>query len=551
MNIVDVNISEFVPLPETAGMRFTSRVLYQVYLFYKTHSQNAYYFIVPIDGYPVSSYFDVSNLDVYASYGIVMSHDQMLVSDKKQYMLILNQDECVSREVLTATINRQKLEIGCSDFASCVVECDYDELTELQIEEISACLYDVLGNSCRVLNYPLHKRQDFLGTKRHLPQYDYVDVNDLVGKSDMHYAAAEVRGKYIFDLYRRVIEYPDKENNIVFCLNGEKNILRREFAAVAAYSVLAGGKRFHYGSEVESRLTSLYMQSIFSKDNMYLEDYIKYVQEFPDLSTMVDTQAYVLVKDYTSLQSADCLFTCVQTRVDPETMCICDGVCRTVSYYFSDIQMLSLREKFSLDSPISDVAAEGMKKLTDVLQRLDQCISMNSDILRKEVLHVSNVCMFTYMGDTYLGYVPYLSTKLPFIVYPVATGFRSFRVKLDLQNVNISDIRIFYDWKKIAAQMVTKRIVKLENCIFRPPVYAKGVMLSALSVNSGLYHDYAPFTFEDLGIWSQQTRSTRNSPIILEHLRKEYLQKCGFISAYGGPHPAIQNAFRIQSDAWR
>lgn len=550
MEIVDIPAEEFVPVPASTGLQIVNKVLYQIYQFYKTHTQNFCYVVVLQDRQLLARYFDTENLDLYEAYGIAPTNNLLDVSTNRAYMLILKQEDLATGKILQQAIQSYKISQGCSSFASCVVECDFDTLSQIQIDEMAARLHDALDPGCVVLNYPLRTETTAVFSKR-LDGYEYVDVNDLVEDKVSSFDKTEAMVQRMYTLYNAVMKYQDSNDNTVFYLGSEDKFSLCEYASLAALSILTGGKRFHCNSNTEFAVMSNYLQSVHKRENMYLEDYLAFMCNYPDLSVIVNQNAYVLIKDVSRLRREDCVFTSVQLKIDPNTMQIDDRASKNVNYYFSDVRPLSLRKKFHLDSVDIETAVRGFKELSKLMRNVDTYISADSDILKESTLHVSNVLLYEYGGSVYIGYVPYVSTEVPFVVYPVSDSFKAFRTKLNLQEVMPLDVRVFFDWKLMASQMIAKGLVKLPNSLFRPTPYARGMLVSAVETSQARFRDANLCTFEELGIWSLQTRVTRTNPAALEYFRKDYLMSSEFFTAFGGPHPYIRNSFTIRSDSWR
>lgn len=551
MKLVAIHADEFIPLSDKTDFQITSKVMYQLFRFYKKHAQDALY-VVESDDRMLNSYFDIDNLDIYAAYGVVVSDGAVMMNPKRSYLLILSAQDLETKDTLASAVRKRREECGCTSFSSCAVECDFENAGEQRLHEMALRLHEALGDSCSVLNYPLRVNKSRRSrANTHLPQYRYVDVNGLVDAKVSAFDDAAAKAKNLYHLYNKIVRYPDPEDNVVFCLEKEDKCSLFGYAISAALATLSAGKRFHYGSETEFNFMASYMRSLFRKENMYLEDYVGMVKNFPDLSVIVNSNAFLLVKDYSRMEPKDCMFTSVQMKIDLDTMKLQDRVYESVNYSFSEIKELSLRKRFGLDSRDFGTAAEGLKRLTGLLNEMDRYVSMDSGLLAGTALNISNMLLYEFDGVAYLGFVPYVSTELPFVVYPAADGFTSFRTRLNLQDVIPLDIRIFYDWKQITAKMVAKGLVRLENSVYRLAPYSRGMLLNAVNGSVMFPEDLGLYTFEELGVWGTQSRMTRTSLKELEYLRKDYLQQIGFLTAYGGPHPCEGNTFVIRSDAWR
>lgn len=537
----------------------TDIALIQVYKFYRSHPQNAYYKLDMSKGVNLLDYYDSSSWSTYARYGIITSDSD--IQRVRECLLILDESEIKESVII------DKIKMLGSAISSCIIEKDYSILPtesysedrcelaildKLEIGIINPGFISAASQDFDTSNFELiQKAQDSAGRKL----YHLYDVSEIMNSAfltdNLDRSIAEM-----FDIIEKFKDIASKDAQIVFYYESRKDIIRTNvYLCIAARMLLTNGYKFLTHKD-DTIIYRMFLRDFTGPRFRYVDEYLHHLKRFPDFSIRFSNRtAYMMVRDrvkeHQNQKDYKVTFRALCAEIDLHSRKLLEPFSKTpLEIDLDNVETISIPEIFNL---------KGSRDVGGVFNEVNAFVTEIDSAVRLVypyddfILNCSNLLLFKNQGRTYVSYVISISSKLPFTVKPLADKFPSFSIDLDLpQMLELYDVRILIGLDKVVDRIKASKSGYDVMNFSRDEQSLNGCVLRALNAERVGVIRNNKLTSEDLAMWSEATESFRRSASALVAIFSiKQLQRRGIIGYYGGPIPYVNNKIVITDDIWR
>lgn len=542
-------------LDNTFGIE--DKVFLQLYAFYKTHTQKAIYFVDASEA-SRSDEFSMSDVNRYYEYGIRFKNSSGVVSNKRAYLLIIPAEVLDSEESLVSYCEQQKELLGNVFFKACIIEKDYSLLQEAQKVEDILIINKVLAGTfiCNFNEMATTANTSSVKKIKKRSGYDYIDVSALFKKYNCFGIDFKSNLLSIQKITEEIKElHMSSRKKTIFYLSDGNDSEYKVFTVISA--VLTVMEHINFDVHESYMQLFLFMLRRFHHRRFnFISDFLRDLQEPLEIAaTITERRAFLCTLDVKTLaekeHSSDyqILLNIVGAPFDLEKMQLV-GNCSNHTYSLNRIEILDIQKLFSVDSGGLEEFCK-LNKLIDVFEtNVLRFLNGSSEIL----LNCSNVLLYRYRGEVYLGYVSYIGGKLPYIFYPVSANYTSFSVDLSVEEYQaLYDIAIFAEHDNIVKSFIDSKRIIGDKVHYPVMKHFRGALFGAIPTQAVKLDESCGFSLEELGIWSTQAAYFRDDKElrIINMLNQKTLRQVSLATFFGGPHPFLCVHFTLENNMWR
>lgn len=550
MGIVRLDLSEY-PTSTEPPKWGVSPMFWQIRWFYQTYSQDNYYKISYGSQDDLYKVIQKEFVPLFTRYGIEFNNYTSNITERL-YFVEIPLEHLTDDEVFDAQVRNRYYSFSNDTVGFVIV--NYGELENLngfpdaQRYKFTEEIHSVFPNAI-IVNRELSL---FSGTvSSNKPELrDAVKLDEVVNIKQLlvkysDYNLANIQLNLQLDIIEAVHQCPyqcidasDSEYMNHLTMFMKRSI---EFICLMRYN-----KRVYFDRFVDSMVYSD-PKDAYSMYSMYANDYIALISDLPDVSVYIASEPVLLFPKRDTVQGANVRMQVFECDVDPDTWELGDNA-STQSYSADQIDMLSASKLFKLDSENIAEAKAGMETLQGLLNRFSIKCKAVMD-MSSVLLNISNVLFYTIDGTIYIAYIAYLHANTNFEAYLIRQRSKPFEITLDVTDVTLRDVRLYDDWKRVLAPYFRAGLIRKEHMFFRPTRYLNGLCARGIQTN-GLFTEKCGLTFEEIGMYSEATWPLRQTQVILEHLKRDFVAE-NIATPFGGLHPMIGTSVRVDKEAWR
>lgn len=554
-------------------------VLLQLYTFYANgvHKQDCYY--VYTGAIPITEIIDVSREFVYNTYGIYRDR-QSIKDDRKQLGIIkadwLSDADTFSQEWL---LNR----IDDFTLGDIIIEKNYGETSIEEKRKDAEIINSMPGIDIKqILNDKFVTYATFKVTEEQLKEiiaagYNLIDVSPVCNRFQ-NLNDPDVALNAVKQIKNYILEVNKSNDSCVFYYKDTKDDMNQIFTALAA--VLTVTANLHFFIPSDSRpLFFNYMYMLHSRENLYCDEYLDYLNHFPIYSIRLRRHAGYIYQKYLEMiafdkrkPSTEQKYS-IKLKIHYAPVEIEDNkivrhesfTLNSVQLNYDDLNILSMRDFIGISNLDVERARQRVKIINDFMQLCTLDLYKNTPI-NNTIFHAGNTIMFKVNGSNqlYIGCVLDISYVLPFIVIPMDSKFKPFACDVPLNTMQgLLDYHIFFDIQnrindlsrrsQIRSQNIGISVDYTKNSFYScDPQRYNGFLLKAIKASRCNIRSHI-LSYEDVAMWSIQTSQFRKDDlgILADVLNPRELLKTGVLNFYGGPHPMDTTEVVIKDCYWR
>ena len=551
----DLDVADFLSGDCNENFGLADAVFWQLYRFYKGHTQRAIYFVDANDAGHFED-FDMSAVNRYYEYGIRFKSSSGVLSTKRSYLLIVPESAMVSEQTLVGHIKKQKSVLGDVFFKACVIEKDYSSIEEFQVTQDRLLLAKVLPDTfiCN-FNEIVSAPEDYVRSERN-PSCDYIDVAELFSKFNCFGVDFKNNLLSIQKIVDSILELCNEtKGNVVFFLSKGDDSTLKTFTGIAAFLTVT--QHLHF--EIPNSYLQLFLfnlRNFHSRKFNYISDFLKdLVQPLEIAATFQERRAYLCSLNFKRLAEKErtldyqIFLNVVGAPFDLRKLKV-TGSCANHTYSLNRIEVLDIQKLFGL----AEDNLDNLFRLNTLVETFETSVLRFLNHSSEVLLNSSNLLLYRFCGQEYLGFVSFVGGRLPYIFYPVSNGYTSFEVELSIEEYqNLYDVAIFNESDAIIQSFVKNKRILGEKVHYCRCHHFRGALFSFLPTQPVKLDLTCGFSLEELGIWSTQTASLRDDKEIqvMHLLEQDVLRQKKIATFYGGPHPFVSVDFNIENNLWR
>lgn len=550
MGIVKLDLSEYPTSTEPPKWGVPLR-FWQIRWFYQNYSQDNTYKISYGSLQDLYKVVQKEYVSLFEKYGIVFDNRTGRVLERL-FFVEIPLDYLMDDDVFETQVKNRYYSFSHDTVGFVIV--NYGELDDLsgftseQKIKYSTAIKSVFPNAILVnsdlITYEYSVSSNRPDLSNAVPFDDIVDGKQLLLKYS-NYNVAEFQLNLQLEIIEAVHRCP---YSLIDASNSEfpKKLSKFMMRSIEFICLMRYNKRVYFDNTIDYLVSSdpTYAYSWYS---MYADDYLALLSDLPDVSVYVATEPLLLFPKRNIVPGSNVKLQVFECDVDLNTLELGND-CSTQSYSVDQLNIVSTAKLFNLDSKDINVAKKGMERLQDVLNKLAiKCKSaMDMSLV---LLNISNV-LFHKIDDTiYVSYIAYLSANTEFEAYLIREKSKPFPITLDTTKITLRDVRMYNDWKRILTPYLRAGLIRKEHMFFYPTRYLNGLCARGIKPQ-GLLSADCGLTFEEVGMYSEATLPMRQTQVILDYLKRDFVAE-NIATPFGGVHPMVKMNVRIDKEAWR
>lgn len=559
MQLVNLQLNDF---PKYIGEpKFGISTWYwQLYWFYSCNdgenSQSHRYHVI-CDSTSRKTVIPDEYVELYADYGIDFN-EKVRDTRERRYIMVIKLDDLLDEAHFQETVTERYREFDNSEVGLVFVDYgSYPNLNHLShdfILQMAAMICNAFPNAIiansEISLFDVSIESSVPEVRNSTDIDSVVTIEQLQGNKNI-YSQTEI----VVSTMLNLIDILRKSNYTMF--DASKSKIATLFstgnkAAISYISLMRYNKIVYFDSNSYNVMYAL--SNIMSKqDAMYADEFLNRLENLPDVSVyMTGNEPILVMPDCKKSFVAKYRVQILECEMDLNTLKL-HGKAQPMSYSNREIELLSVATLFNLSSADAKIAEDGMNRLKKLMglfmYRCKHILDTNSD-MNDILLNISNVIFYRYEGQTFMGYLSYVTAEQHFMAYPVRQKSKPFHIVLDVAKESLIDVRMFEDWQTVLAPYVKAGIVRKEKIFFHPQRYIRGLCLYGMQGNYLEMKNSIGLTFEEVGMYSESSWCLRKSQVILEHVKKDFVDSY-IATPFGGMHPMINTKVKIRREDWR
>lgn len=558
----------------------TDQDVIRLYYFFKHNSSDNSYVIVD-DGDIARgiSFITVDNYSLYCSYNITFASDNLMNLDSKKLYILSPED---LQDSLSFKRYLERHGVKNSVNSTFIVEKDYSIVASSERERDQA-IFEQCCNLGTVLN-PKFKltESEFLTSSQRLhrlasasvKKFVQLDVTELlheVGQTLTVSSTLQKSMEIVEEIDQRVYTLAQnnnvlKDNIIIYVEDSLHSKDMYVYVGIAAYLTMSRGYHCFVNDDYKVACMDILRKTTSPVYN-YLSDYLKIIANFPTFSlSMAGNLACLCIKDFAALQmDMDNPYRLRKYRLtlsiylapfDINSFSLQGSVSRNaVILDYDNIEVLDFRDYLDFSSKDLETCSNQYRILNSLVQEIDEQLRTQSTVLNEATLNCNNLLLFRQDDRYYVGYVSNVEYKLPFIVKPFASNYKVVKEVMSIHDLNkLYDTNIIFDANIIVNKIIDSNKAYNVNKHFDLNKTAlKGCILHGISSSKEKIQNLDVLSFSEIGIWSWQTSSLRDSHVgaIAKKMNIGALLKKEYLGYFGGIHPSEKITMRISPELWR
>jgi hypothetical protein len=556
MNQRTIAISELPNKDLDCEFDLKKDALFQIYEFYKNHSQKDVYVIEKLSG-PDRSKYVYTDFSVYNSYGIYFDGEVMDLESKK-HMLILTENDLVNPDALNDAIAQACYDCDCEDFDCIVIEKVYDKYGT-GIEQDNELVGELFPGKVFLNRGFKPYKKEIVYARRNVKNTTMIDVAEIFNRHNMNSLSTNQDVRTINEIAEEIekLNGPNVmfyySRNLTNCVGTTKIRCDEIFASLAAYftcvrhfkfDVPKGDVQYYYMSSAEKLLSSRYC---------FASDFVRLMQH-PLRKGFSFRNGDAFVCSLADLGKQQAVIKVIQAEFveDGLRSYFDDSSIRHTQYNASDVTVLNVEDVFSVCSRDWNTAVEGFRAInkfcTEFEISLSEFIGESLDI----PVCFNNLLLFEVGSKKYVGYIASKQISIPYAVKDYDQSFEATVVRHKSLN-SVFDFSVLADGNLFRERMISKGTMTRDESVVPFRDYAKGVIHSRVAIHNGMLKEDSKATVAEIGVWSPITNQLRGlgARKILDRITNIAAWKSGFLTYFGGPHPATQINVNVSPEAWR
>lgn len=543
LDSITVNYKDFPRLDEP-DIYDLGCVKNQIFRFLdKTDSQTANFFLTGDE----SGKIDLSQLSVYQLFGIYTEHAD-IISNSKNYLLILEADDLRNESALELAIDQQKLKYGCTVFNYVVIKKVYS--SDVEREDDNSLLFQVLPD-VTVFNKGFSKKETRVAcTLKFANKSRYVNMADLFDGLTFNSSVPSLNILNVGKVFKKMLAYKG-EKVIFYCDDldpaGPTNASYCKYVVTAIAAYLALTQEYHFEfSKADDENFLLSARELLSRDYNYTDCYFDFIKNPLNVGfKMIDQRMYIMIRDDNAIQRNPAEYTTevsiLGVPFDLDTRSIKNTKIERKVYSLDVLDYGSLEQCFSVDSSDWNTAVQGVNELGKLFNTFEKLLKKNSFGVT-EPLFLNNTILFREEDEWFIGYVHGLTGKVPYVAVDADYRHKPFKMVCDVSKLNS-----IYDTNLLTDRNVIARLIKKTNWgggvieHYQLPKSSRGIIFKNLLTRANGLKEDCGATVEELGLWSTTTSQLRlnGAASILRYVALESARRSKLLTCFGGPHQAI------------
>lgn len=335
-----------------------------------------------------------------------------------------------------------------------------------------------------------------------------------------------------------------------------------KYEAIAAYLALGRDVKCYIPYSRRSNFLDV-ARKAKSQPCMFLSDYLTNLREFPDFSIKcTNNRCYLWVKDAIRMNHPsnknkyDIILTMFPARIDLSTWTLLTNFSATptrISLNKLD-NIIRFRDITAIGSANFEEARVDYEILNNLVNTITTHLMSLNVLYDDDFVSMSNLLLFKSGNAIYIAYVPDVSGKLPFTIFPCRPGNTSVTCEYNVKDLGqLDDVRLYYDSAKYCNILLGQFPILRASKQYYDEATLRGILLCGMRLYKERISSDSQLTMAEIGVWSNQTRLFREvlHSTFSELFCKKTLLKQNMLSFYGIRHPQISTDIQISDSIWR